>query len=266
MAADATADPTRWPDARLRSAVPPPDPLTSLPPPDEVAVPLRDPQATPTVTALVWDVGEPGAAAVILAHGAGTDMRHRHMQRHATDLVAAGHPTAVFNFPFTEVGRRRPDPAARLLSAWRDVIATVGPRLRAGPGDRRPLVIGGRSMGGRMASMLAVEEGAALGVAGVVCLAYPLHPPGRADKLRVAHWPDLEVPILLVCGTRDAMAPPDALQANVVEHMPPGLATVHAVEGADHSFRVRRKDGRTEDEALAEVASVTAGWLARLPS
>lgn len=221
---------------------------------------LRQPQATPTVTAQVWSGGASGAAAVILAHGAGTDMRHRHLQRHAADLVAGGHPTALFNFPYTELGRKSPDPAPRLLSAWRDVVVALRPAL----GADRPLVIGGRSMGGRIASMLAAAEGADLGLAGVACLAYPLHPPGRPDRLRVAHWPDLTVPVLLVSGSRDAMAPPDALRANLAAYMPPGLATLHEVAGADHSFRVRKVDGRTEDTALAEVASATITWLARL--
>lgn len=239
----------------------PPRPADGPPPaPLEVAVPLRPPQACPTVTAQVWADGVDGAAAVVLAHGAGTDMRHRHIQRHAADLVAAGHPTAVFDFPYTELGRKRPDPAPRLLAAWHDVVQALRPLL----GADRPLVIGGRSMGGRLASMLAAAEGAALDLAGVVCLAYPLHPPGRPDRLRVAHWPQLAVPVLLVCGTRDAMAPPAALAANMDAHMPQGVATLHALAGADHSFRARKVDGRTEDDVLAEAGATVSAWLADL--
>ena len=234
---------------------------------DQVAVrtssiPLTPPQSVPTTTAMVWAGDGPGAAAVILAHGAGTDMRHQLMQRHAADLAAAGHPTALFNFAYTEAGRKGPDPAPRLLAAWRDAITALRPQL----GEDRPLVIGGRSMGGRMASILAAEDGPALGVAGVVCLAYPLHPPGRPDSLRVDHWPSLRVPILLVCGTRDPMAPTDALRANLDAHMPEGLATVHLLGGADHSFRVRRADGRTQEETLAECGRVLADWLRDLPA
>lgn len=224
-------------------------------------MPLTAPQATATTSALVWEGTSPTGAAVILAHGAGTDMGHHLMHRHAGDLVAAGHAVALFNFAYTEVGRKRPDPAPRLRSAWRDVIATLRPRL----GADRPLVIGGRSMGGRLASMVAADEGPALGVAGVVCLAYPLHPPGRPDRLRVDHWPRLSVPILLVSGTRDAMAPADSLQANLEEHMPSGLATLHLLHGADHSYKVRQKDGRTQEEALAECAEVVNTWLRGVP-
>ena len=103
-----------------------------------------------------------------------------------------------------------------------------------------------------------------LGLAGVVCLAYPLHPPGRPDRLRVDHWPDLTVPILLLCGSRDPMAPTDTLEANVDEHMPAGLCRTHVLAGADHSFKTRKMDGRTEDEVFTEAASVTTEWLAGL--
>ncbi|MEE8602669.1 alpha/beta family hydrolase [Euzebya tangerina] len=228
--------------------------------PELVTVPLSPPQAAEATTAQVWPDGERGRAAVILAHGAGTSMAHRHMQRHAADLVAAGHPTALFNFAYTEMGRKRPDPAPRLVSAWRDVIAALSPRIAEG----RPLVIGGRSMGGRIASIVAAED-PSLPVDGVACLAYPLHPPGRQDRLRVDHWPDLTVPVLLLCGSRDPMAPTDTLEANVSEHMPAGLCTTHVLAAADHSFKPRKMDGRTEDEVFAEAASVLVSWMAALP-
>jgi uncharacterized protein len=227
--------------------------------PDHVRIELSGVQACPSVGALVWGGETPDRAAVVLAHGAGTDMHHAHLQRHAADLVAAGHPTALFNFPFTEIGRRRPDPAARLLSTWRDVIEQLGPRL----GEARPLVIGGRSMGGRMATMIAADASGP-DVAGVVAIAYPLHPPGRPDRLRVEHWPGLRAPVLLVSGSRDAMAPIPAVQRNLAVHMPAGRASLHVVAGADHSFRVRKMDGRSEDEVLADVGSAVTSWLAAI--
>jgi predicted alpha/beta-hydrolase family hydrolase len=228
------------------------------PQPTPVRVTLTPPQAVEATSALVWPAARPDAARVILAHGAGTHMGHRHMQRHATDLAAAGVGVALFDFAYTAAGRSRPDPAPRLEQAWRDVVTALPAHL----GGRGPVVIGGRSMGGRIASIVAAADAEALGIAGVACIAYPLHPPGRPDRLRVAHWPDLRVPILLVSGSRDAMAPLDALRANVAAHLAPGLATVHVVEGADHSFRARTADGRTEDEVLAEVAQAVTGWLA----
>ncbi len=234
-------------------APPPPAPV-------EVTLPLTPPQVVETTTALVWPADDPSAPAVILAHGAGTDMRHRHMHRHATDLAAAGAAVALFNFAYTESGRKRPDPAPRLESAWRDVIVGLRPHLG---GDRR-LVVGGRSMGGRIASMVAAAYAAELGIAGVACIAYPLHPPGKPDRLRVGHWPALTVPTLLVCGSRDAMAPTETLRECVATHMPQGIATVHVLAGADHSFRVRKADGRTEDEVFAETAEVLVDWLGKL--
>ena len=238
----------------------PTDTSASEPSSATVRVPLTGPQAVDATTALVWPATRAGAPGVILAHGAGTDMGHRHMRRHAADLVAAGLGVARFNFAYTEAGRKGPDPAPRLQQAWRDVIAAVGPHL----GTDAPLVIGGRSMGGRVASMVAAEDARGLGIAGVACVAYPLHPPGRPDRLRVDHWPALTVPILLVCGSRDAMAPVEALEANVASHMPPGLSMVHIVQGADHSFRVRKSDGRTEDDALAEAADAIIRWIPRV--
>lgn len=228
-----------------------------LPEPVEVTLPLTPPQAVETTAALVWVGADPTAPAVVLAHGAGTDMRHRHMRRHAADLVAGRFAVALFNFGYTEAGRKSPDPAPRLMSAWRDVITGLRPHL----GAERALVVGGRSMGGRLASMVAAEDAAGLGIAGVACIAYPLHPPGKPDRLRVDHWPSLRVPTLLVCGSRDAMAPTETLRACVADHMPAGIATLHVLQGADHSFRVRRSDGRTEDEVFTETAEVIAGWL-----
>lgn len=224
----------------------------------QVRVPLTGPQAASTTSAIVWPGRDPAAAAVILAHGAGTDMTHRHMRRHATDLVAAGHPTALFNFAYTEVGRKRPDPAPRLRSAWHDVISVLRPQL----GAARRLVIGGRSMGGRIASVVAARAAAQLQVDGVVCIAYPLHPTGRPDNLRVDHWSDLGVPILFVSGSRDAMAPVPAMRDNIGAHIAPGLAEFHVIDGADHSLHVRKSDPRTEQDALDEVATRLTGWLA----
>lgn len=227
-----------------------------MPADQTLTIPLTPPQAVEATTALLWRGSDPTAAAIVLAHGAGTDMRHRHMQAHAEDLAGRGHAVALFNFAYTEAGRKRPDPAPRLLQAWRDVVPALADHL----GDR-PLVVGGRSMGGRIASMaFGGEDADAPRVDGIACIAYPLHPPGRPEKLRVAHWPALSVPVLLVSGDRDPMAPIGAMEANLASHMPHGIATLHVVRGADHSYRVRKSDGRTEPEVLAEVADTVSAW------
>ncbi len=228
--------------------------------PFQVRVPLTAPQSTTETSAIVWPAADPQAPAIILAHGAGTDMTHRLMRQHAGALSDAGLAVALFNFAYTEVGRKRPDPASRLESAWRDVITGLRPHL----GPERRLVVGGRSMGGRIASMVAARDAAGLGIDGVVCIAYPLHPPGRPERLRVEHWPDLKVPVLIVNGSRDSMAPVDTLRDNLQAHMPPDTATLHILDGADHSFRVRKSDGRTEEDVMAETTTAITGWLAAL--
>lgn len=225
--------------------------------PQEISIPLTPPQAVEATTALVWPAEQSAAPAIILAHGAGTDMRHRHMQRHASDLADRGVAVALFNFGFTEAGRSRPDPAPRAMQAWRDVLAALRPLL----GAQRRLTVGGRSFGGRMASMVAAESGLST-VDGVACIAYPLHPPGRPERLRIEHWPQLaRLPLLLISGDRDAMAPLDTLRAQMAAHLVGADVTLHVVAGADHSFRVRTRDGRSEDDVLAEVADVLAEWL-----
>ncbi len=217
--------------------------------------PLTPPQAVATTSAEVWTSDRDGRPALVLAHGAGTDRSHPQLRSVARRLAARGHPVALFNFAYTEAGRRRPDPAARLEQAWRDAVAALRPLL----GEDRPLVVGGRSMGGRIATMVAA---AGAPVDGCVTLAYPLHPPGRPDRLRVAHWPDLRVPWLLLSGDRDDMAPLATLRAELARHLPDRDVTLHVLAGADHSYRVRKADGRTAAEVLDEVVDVTAGWLA----
>jgi len=227
--------------------------------PRAVEIPLTPPQAVEETDASVWlpDGVPAGRAALILAHGAGTDMRHHLVAGTAAALAEAGHPVATFNFAYTAAGRRRPDPVPRLRAAWQDAIAALPPLL----GRNRPLVIGGRSMGGRIASMVAAADGA--GLAGCVFLAYPLHPPGRPEKLeeRTAHWPDLRVPLLFMTGDRDTMAPIEALEQAIGERLDDRDVTLHVLRGADHSYRVRAADDRDADDLRAEVVTTIVGWL-----
>jgi uncharacterized protein len=145
-------------------------------------------------------------------------------------------------FPGQAAGRRRPDPPKVCIETVRDATAELADRLGV---PTRRIAIGGRSMGGRMCSM-AVAEG--LEVAGLVLVSYPLHPPGRPEKLRTEHFPDLEVPCLFLSGRRDAFATPDELEAETPAIR--GPVTLVFVDG-DHSLR--RRD--------AEVADIVAGWL-----
>src|SRR5438270_5580967 len=149
------------------------------------------------VTALVYTAGRHDLAGVtaILGHGAGADQNSDFMARFATGLAARGINVVTFNFLYTEQGRRVPDANKALEACFRAVIEAVRHK-RIGR-----LVIGGKSMGGRIASQVAAAS--APGVEGLVFLGYPLHPPGRADQLRAKHLPDITVPMLFVQGSRD---------------------------------------------------------------
>jgi predicted alpha/beta-hydrolase family hydrolase len=217
---------------------------------------LTQPQATGTTTVLEW--APPGGAGprplcVVLGHGAGSQVTHPLVARVAAGLAGRGYPVVGFNFAYAEAGRRLPDPPARLEAAFRDAVAFVRRRL----GGRR-LVLGGRSMGGRIASQLAA---AGEPCAGLALLGYPLHPDGHPERLRTAHWRELAVPVLFVQGDRDALCDLDLLERQRLQHLGQVASRVHVLVGADHGFRVR---GRDRDQVLDEVAGVVAGWLDEL--
>lgn len=219
---------------------------------------LTAPQAASEVDATLWPPAtEDRRAAVVLAHGAGTDQHGVVLRATASGLAASGHPVLTFNFAYTQAGRRRPDPAPRLLAAWRDVVAGATERL----GTDRPLVLGGRSMGGRMASLLAAQGQPC---AGLLLLGYPLHPVGRPDQLHTAHWPELRVPVLFVQGDRDALCPLGTLAQEREAHLRHIRSDLHVVAGADHSFAVRKRDGRDQETVLDEIVQVAAAWLETL--
>ncbi|HZT66257.1 MAG TPA: alpha/beta family hydrolase [Acidimicrobiales bacterium] len=161
--------------------------------------------------------------------------------------AAAGITVERVDFPYRRAGRRRPDPAGVLVASVRE--ATEGLAERLGVPTKR-IVIGGRSMGGRMCSMAAAEG---LDVAGLVLISYPLHPPGRPDKLRVDHFGRLGLPCLFVSGTRDAFATFDELERETAAI--PGPVELVRVEGGDHSLR--RRD--------AEVAEAVVRWIKARP-
>jgi predicted alpha/beta-hydrolase family hydrolase len=210
--------------------------------------------ALPDGSAISADVALPAAfqagktPAVLLAHGAGSDMANPFLVAMQRGLGAAGFVAVRFNFPYRERGRRVPDPAAVLERCWQSVLDTVTRDATLAP----PWVaIGGRSLGGRMASHLAA---AGAPIDALVLLGYPLHPPGRPDRLRTAHLAAIRVPALFVQGTRDAFGD-DAALAPFAAAMP--HATIHPIAEGDHGFRVPRRTGRTEravwDDVLAAV-------------
>jgi uncharacterized protein len=189
---------------------------------------------------------------VILAHGAGSDRRHPALVAMQEDLARAGWPTVLFNFPYREAGKRIPDARPVLERTWQAVLAAV----RAEPALAVVrVVIGGRSMGGRIATHVAADGAE---VAGLVLLGFPLHAAGRPGVERAAHLGRVPVPMLFVQGTRDALADPTLL-AGVLRDLPP--ATVHWLADADHGFHVPKRSGRSDDEVRVEAVAAVTDWL-----
>ena len=187
---------------------------------------------------------------LVLAHGAGGSMADRGMRAVAGELVARGLPVVRFNFPYAERGSRRPDPMPVLQDCIEAIVVETRARTRASR-----VVIGGRSMGGRAASMLAADGFAC---EGVLLLAYPLHPAGQPAKLRDAHLGRIAQPVLCVNGTRDPLCRRDLMDAVVAR-----LAAnwrMHWLDGADHSFHVTKASGTTDAEVLHEIGAVAKAW------
>jgi uncharacterized protein len=207
------------------------------------------------VTALVYTAGKPDLAGVtvILGHGAGADQSSDFMTGFATGLSGRGINVVTFNFLYTEQGRRVPDANKALEACFRTVIQAVRDK-KIGRGR---LVIGGKSLGGRIASQVAAAG--APDVEGLVFLGYPLHPPGRADQLRAKHLPDITVPMLFVQGSRDAFGTPDELRPIIKELKAP--ADLYVVEGGDHSFKVLKREGVTQEDAYEAGLDRIELWL-----
>jgi uncharacterized protein len=219
--------------------------------PDKMRVEVAPDQE---VTALVYpaDNRDQMGVTLILGHGAGAGQNSDFMVRFATGLATRGIGIVTFDFPYTEERRRVPDPNATLEACFRGVLEAV---RHEGPG-RGPLVIGGKSLGGRIASQIAA---AGADIAGLVFLGYPLHPPGRADELRAKHLPAIKVPMLFVQGSRDAFGTPDGLR-EVIETLK-APAELCVVEGGDHSFKVLTRACVTQEDSYKSALDRIALWL-----
>lgn len=180
-------------------------------------------------------------------------MRHAFMEAVARALAERGIATFRYQFPYTEAGRRRIDPQPVLLATVRAAIAAASTSF---PG--LPVFAGGKSMGGRMTSLAAAEERPA-GVNGLIFFGFPLHPAGRPSTDRAEHLARVELPLLFLQGTRDALAGL-ALLEPVCSSLGP-RATLHVVEDADHGFHVRKKSGRTDDQVIEALADTASAWI-----
>ena len=193
---------------------------------------------------------------LVLGHGAGAGMRHRFMEALVEQLARDHVATLRYQFPYTEHGRKRPDPAPILMATVRSAARVAGQSV-----SELPIMAGGKSMGGRMTSMAAAKEPLP-GVRGLVFFGFPLHPAGQPGIDRAAHLGDVTVPMLFLQGTRDNLADLQLLQPVCRELGP--KARLHIVEGADHSFAVLKRSGRTNEEILEELSAATRAWAEEL--
>lgn len=196
-------------------------------------------------------------AVFVCAHGAGGSMSDRATLATAHALRDAGLGVVRFNFVYKEKKSGRPDAMPKLM----DTVRAVVERTRAELGGPRPLVIGGRSMGGRAASMLAADG---FDADGLLLLAYPLHPSGQPEKLRDAHLPRITVPVLAFSGTRDTLCTRDLMERALTTVATPW--EMHWIEGADHSFHVLKSSGTTDAAVMAGIGTTSRQWVDRLAS
>lgn len=215
-----------------------------------------------------WLDGGAGAQwLLVLAPGAGAPADSDFMTSVAAGVAAAGVRVLRFDFPYQvrarDEGRRKPpDRPPVLLATWTAVLGYVGRRLRP-----EHVAVGGKSMGGRYATLLLADAGAGgagdppQSVGAAVLFGYPLHPPGKPDRMRAEHLGDVHVRSLFVSGTRDSLARIEPMR-DVVTSLP--RARLYEIEGADHDFKVPKHSGRTRADVIAEIASTAAGFLADL--
>ena len=228
-----------------------------------IAIPVGDRQTTGLVYSA--DPNRRIGATLVLAHGAGAGQSSRFMVNFAEALAARGVDVLTFNFLYIEQKRKIPDRPDVLEACYRAVIdaACIHPALAG-----NEVFIGGKSMGGRIASQLAAacperSRGAgdetAAAISGLVLLGYPLHPPGRPEQLRVAHLPAIRVPVLVVQGERDPFGSPDELRPHFAKVA--GPVVVKVIERGDHSLAPPKGGTRSVDQVHSEIQDAIASWI-----
>ena len=205
------------------------------------------------MTEVLVDAPAQAQAALVLAHGAGAGMRHPFMAAIAAGLAQRGVAVLRYEFPFMAEGSKRPDPPA---VAHASVRAAVAEAARRWPG--LPLFAGGKSFGARMTSQAQALEPLP-GVRGLVFFGFPLHPAGKPSVDRAEHLARVQLPMLFLQGTRDALADLDLVRATT--QALGDRATLHVAEGADHGFEVLKRSGRTNEAVLEELVATAAAWM-----
>jgi uncharacterized protein len=224
--------------------------------PERLTISISDRES---VTALLYPAARRARAGmtVILGHGAGADQLSGFMRMAAAGLAERGCDVMTFNFLYKEQGRSIPDPKARLESCYQAVIKTALEHRKL---KKNRLVIGGKSMGGRIASQVAAVQPE--GIAGLVFLGYPLHPPGRPEKMRDEHLPDIQAPMLFVQGARDTFGTAEEIRAVIKRLRLP--AEIYVVEGGDHSFKAPKSLGVAQPAIYEMIMDKVSEWAREL--
>jgi predicted alpha/beta-hydrolase family hydrolase len=224
--------------------------------PEQLTVSLNE---RDKVTALLYAAPKKSRAGItiLLGHGAGSNQTSPFMRLFASGLAERGLDAMTFNFIYMELGRGGPDPKPKLEACYRAAIAAALAQKRL-QGNR--LLIGGKSMGGRIASQVAAEDAndSDAQLAGLVFLGYPLHPPGKPEKMRDAHLKSIRAPMLFIQGSRDAFGTPEELRTVIETGSLP--ATLQAIDGGDHSFKIPKTSLLTQAQVYEKTMDQIADW------
>lgn len=220
----------------------------------KVSIPIAEDEMVSGVFAVPADFQKGKTVGVILAHGAGNDMENPLIVFLSIGLAEAGFLTLRFNFPYKEKGRKAPDSQKKLVQTWQQVFRFLKTHQEFGT---KKIVATGKSMGGRVASQMAAD--AELPADRLIFLGYPLHPPGKKDKLRDAHLYELRMPLFFFAGTRDALCDLDLLR-KVLGRLKTDW-DLEVIEGGDHSFRLLKSANITQQEVFDHILQTMVDWL-----
>ena len=228
---------------------------------EKLTVDVNDKEA---VTALLYlaEKKDRAGLTIILGHGAGANQTSGFMRTFAKGLASRGLDVMTFNFVYMEQERSVPDQKHKLEGCFLAVIAAA---LKHKKLKSNRLILGGKSMGGRIASQVMAgeaRESIAEEVAGLVFLGYPLHPPGQSSKLRVEHLEHIKKPMLFVQGTRDALGSPDEIKPHIKNLRP--APKIYSIEGGDHSFKAPKKFGKPPDQIFDDAMNEIDRWVRSL--
>jgi predicted alpha/beta-hydrolase family hydrolase len=221
---------------------------------ETIRIPVMDGEQVSAVLSVPESYRDPGPVGVILAHGAGNDMHHPLLVSLSQGLAKAGYLTLRFNFLYREKGRPRPDRQKILEKTWSSVYWFLRDHPRYRP---ETIVAAGKSMGGRVAAQMVAES--LLPVTHLIFLGYPLHPPGKSEKLRDSHFDQIETPMLFFAGTRDSLC--DLAALNSVLEKLSASCELQIIQGGDHSFRLPKSADRTQEEVYEQILQKTLAWL-----